>query len=321
MTSGGPGTTGERPALQRVVVHAALRAGGGLLLVPAPGGPGGPGVLPWAVLRHGETPAAAAQRALDAAGGPPARTGAPLEVRDAVRRAVGDEVPGHEDGVDLHTVHVVLPAIPAERGGHERGAHERAAGGAPRVPEPGGHPLLPDALARVEAAELVRLSAPADDAAPVVRQRLAAYAVVVSPDDEILLTRLSPLTPSPGRWTLPGGGVDHGEHPLTAAVREVHEETGMDVDVDALVDIGSEHFTGRSPRGVLEDFHAVRLLVTATARQVRDPRVLDVGGSTDLGSWVPLADAAHRGLVGVAHRGVQIALRRREEGRVAGRGA
>nr|WP_276610875.1 NUDIX hydrolase [Kineococcus siccus] len=144
-----------------------------------------------------------------------------------------------------------------------------------------------------------------------MRQRLAAYAVVVSARDEILLTRLSTATPSPGRWTLPGGGVDHGEHPVAAAVREVHEETGMDVEVDALVDVGSEHFTGRSPRGVLEDFHALRVLVTATAREVRTPQVLDVGGSTDLGCWVPLADAAGLGLVGVAHRGVQIAQRRR----------
>ncbi|NAZ86098.1 NUDIX hydrolase [Kineococcus indalonis] len=322
MTSRGPGTTGERPALQRVVVHVALRARGRLLVAPAPGGPGAPAVLPWAVLRHGETPAAGAQRALDAVGGPAARAGgAPLEVRDAVRRALGDEVPGHEDGVDLHTVHVVLPASPAEdvRAEHAR---PRGDGGARWAPDRGGHhPLLADALARVEPGELVRLSAPADGDAPVVRQRLAAYAVVVNPAGEILLTRLSALTPSPGRWTLPGGGVDHGEHPLTAAVREVHEETGMDVDVDGLADIGSEHFTGRSPRGVLEDFHAVRVLVTATARQVRDPRVLDVGGSTDLSSWVPLADAPHRGLVGVAHRGVQIALRRREQERLAGRGA
>ncbi|WP_432501796.1 NUDIX hydrolase [Kineococcus arenarius] len=300
MTTTGTGTTGERPALQRVVVHVALRSRGELLVSPGPDGE----VLPWAVLAHGETPAAGAQRALTAAGAPPARTGPPLEIRDAVRRALGEEVPGHADGVDLHTVHVVLSAHVGDHAQRERTT-------ARWVPDPGEHPLLDDARARVEPAELARLDVPADDDTPVVRQRLAAYAVVVSPDREILLTRLSPITPSPGRWTLPGGGVDHGEHPLAAAVREVHEETGMEVEVDGLVDIGSEHFTGRSPRGVLEDFHAVRVLVTATARQVRAPQVLDVGGSTDLGSWVPLARASHLGLVGVAHRGVQIALRQR----------
>ena len=32
-----------------------------------------------------------------------------------------------------------------------------------------------------------------------------------------------------GSWTLPGGGVDHGEAPRTAVVREVREECGVDV--------------------------------------------------------------------------------------------
>ncbi|GAA2500991.1 NUDIX domain-containing protein [Nocardia seriolae] len=34
-----------------------------------------------------------------------------------------------------------------------------------------------------------------------------------------------------GRWELPGGGVDPGEHPEAAAVREVGEETGLAVEV------------------------------------------------------------------------------------------
>ncbi|NIZ91983.1 NUDIX hydrolase [Kineococcus rubinsiae] len=289
-----PGTTSGPAALQRVAVHVALRSRDELLV-------GADGVLPWAVLRHGESPAAGAQRALTALAAPPARTGAPLEIRDAVRRVV------HAGAdVDVHTVHVVLGAEVTDHSVRD------AARPARWVAAAGERPLVADELVEVGEAEFARL-APAGDGVerPVLRQRLAAYAVVVSARDEILLTRLSTVTPSPGRWTLPGGGVDHGEHPVAAAVREVHEETGMDVDVDALVDVGSEHFTGRSPRGVLEDFHALRVLVTATAREVRVPEVLDVGGSTDLGCWVPLDEAAGLGLVGVAHRGVQIAQRRR----------
>nr|WP_246314879.1 NUDIX hydrolase [Kineococcus aurantiacus] len=261
--------------MQRVAVHAAVVADGSLLVRD--------GVLPWALLAHGETPAAALQRVL----GPGARVGELLAVVDG-RRA-------HE-GLDLHTVHLVLAAT--------------AAGDLPgtrRVPVPTDWPLAADALVALDPAELVRLAPAADAGAPVVRQRLACYAVVVS-GGSLLLTRLSALTPSPGRWTLPGGGVDHGEHPLTAVVREVHEETGMDVTVTGLAEIGAEHFTGRSPRGVLEDFHAVRILVTAEPVQVREPEVLDVGGSTDLARWVPLAEADGIGLVGVAQRGLNIAL-------------
>ena len=172
---------------------------------------------------------------------------------------------------------------------------------------------MADALVAVEEAELRRLSPGEDPDVPVVRQRLACYAVVVA-DDALLLTRLSALTPSPGRWTLPGGGVDHGEHPVAAVVREVHEETGMDVEVTGLAEVGSEHFTGRSPRGVLEDFHAVRILVTAAPTRVRVPEVLDVGGSTDLARWVPFAEVHGVSLVGVAQRGLNIALSQRTEG-------
>ncbi len=82
----------------------------------------------------------------------------------------------------------------------------------------------------------------------------------------------------------------------------------MAVRVTGLAEIGAEHFTGRSPRGVLEDFHAVRILVRAEPLEVLDPVVLDVGGSTDLARWVPLGEAEDIGLVGVAQRGLHIAL-------------
>ena len=60
------------------------------------------------------------------------------------------------------------------------------------------------------------------------RQRIGAYAVIVR-DDQILLSRLAPRLTKSELWTLPGGGVDHGEDPRAAVVREVHEETGLDV--------------------------------------------------------------------------------------------
>ena len=120
-------------------------------------------------------------------------------------------------------------------------------------------------------------------------QRVAAYAIVLA-TGRLLLTQLSRQTPAPGRWVLPGGGVDHGEAPLDAVVREVYEETGHRLRDTRLLDVGSHRFTGRSPGGRLEDFHSIQLVYSGQVERVLEPQVLDVGGSTSDARWVDLAD-------------------------------
>jgi 8-oxo-dGTP pyrophosphatase MutT (NUDIX family) len=121
-----------------------------------------------------------------------------------------------------------------------------------------------------------------------VRQRVAAYAVVLS-DRGLLATEYSDRTAVPGRWGMPGGGIDDGEQPTDAVLREVAEETDQTVVLDELVSVQTSHWVGRSPRGTLEDFQAVRLVYRATCPEPREPRVLDVGGTTESARWVPLA--------------------------------
>ena len=122
----------------------------------------------------------------------------------------------------------------------------------------------------------------------VPNQRVAAYAVVVA-EERLLLTRLSERTGAEGRWNLPGGGLDPGESPVAAVVREVAEETGQVVGDVRLVEVMSQHWVGPSPRGV-EDYHAVRLLHVARCRRPTRPVVHDVGGSTSDARWVPLEE-------------------------------
>ncbi|NHA68508.1 NUDIX hydrolase [Phycicoccus flavus] len=125
-----------------------------------------------------------------------------------------------------------------------------------------------------------------DRAAVTPRQRVAAYAVVVDAG-RLLLTRLSTRTDAPGRWTLPGGGLDPGESAEAAVVREVREETGQDVADLRFVGVMTAHWVGRSDRGA-EDYHAVRLLHTAVCPAPGEPVVHDVGGSTSDARWVAL---------------------------------
>jgi 8-oxo-dGTP pyrophosphatase MutT (NUDIX family) len=48
-------------------------------------------------------------------------------------------------------------------------------------------------------------------------------------DGEILLLKRAGETAFSGQWYLPGGAVDPGESPQEAAVRELREESGLDV--------------------------------------------------------------------------------------------
>ena len=72
------------------------------------------------------------------------------------------------------------------------------------------------------------------------RQRVAAYAVIVR-DEQILLSRLAERISRDELWTLPGGGLDHGEDPRDAVVREIHEETGLDAVVGEQARVYSAH--------------------------------------------------------------------------------
>ena len=122
---------------------------------------------------------------------------------------------------------------------------------------------------------------------PVPRQRLAAYAVVVS-DRGLLATEYSDRTAVSGRWGMPGGGIDDGEEPAAAVVREVTEETSQVITLGALIRVQTSHWVGRSPHGTVEDFHAVRLIYRGACARPRRPVVLDTGGTTASARWVPL---------------------------------
>ena len=148
-------------------------------------------------------------------------------------------------------------------------------------------------------APMVTVPDPAPPGSPRV-QRAGAYAVLHH-DGRLLLTRLAYT----GTWTLPGGGIDHGEHPADAVRREVYEETGLPLTGARLLDVDSVHFTGHGPDGTLEDFHAVRVLYTGTVPLDVEPRVVEVGGSSDAAAWVPISEIGererHRFAVALSH--------------------
>jgi 8-oxo-dGTP diphosphatase len=236
---------------QRVEVYVAVSAATGGGLALVEGRAGERGRLPGVVLAHGEHPRDAARRAAGLVAGPLATE------RLRLRRVLSDVRP-LPDHPGLHVLRLIFEP--------DRG-----------LPLPADDALLVDPVPAPVADEV--------PGAPPRVQRPAAYAVVVA-DGSVLLTRLA----GSNLWTLPGGGIDHGEHPSDAVRRETFEETGLELQGARLVDVDSQHFTGRSPRAVVEDFHGVRFLYRGTVPLTVPPAVQEIGGTTEDAAWWPVGE-------------------------------
>jgi 8-oxo-dGTP diphosphatase len=63
-------------------------------------------------------------------------------------------------------------------------------------------------------------------------------------DGRVLLIRRG-NPPRAGEWSLPGGRVEWGERAVDAALRELHEETGLEGETLGLIDVVDGLFTSR----------------------------------------------------------------------------
>lgn len=122
-----------------------------------------------------------------------------------------------------------------------------------------------------------------------MRMRVAAYALITrgeGDEREILLPHWNDSGMS--GWTLPGGGVESGEHPADGAVREVMEETGYRVRLTGLLGVDSAVLPSNS-RG--DDMQALRILYRA---EILDGALaVELDGTTDDVAWHRVADV-HR---------------------------
>ena len=112
------------------------------------------------------------------------------------------------------------------------------------------------------------------------RPMLTADCVVMNSRDEVLLVRRG-NEPFKGCWALPGGFMEMDETRERCAVRELQEETGIEVAENAVRLVGIYSAPGRDPRG--------RTVTAAYAVLVANDIAAAAGDDAAELRWWPLA--------------------------------
>ena len=119
-------------------------------------------------------------------------------------------------------------------------------------------------------------------ASPAPAAPVPAAGVVCLRGGEVLLVRRG-RAPRLGEWSLPGGRIEFGETAAGAALRELHEETGVEAELIELLDVVD---------GVFPDIGRHYVLIDYLARWTAgEPRAGDDAAEA---AFVPLDEAIER---------------------------
>ncbi|MGZ4127893.1 MAG: NUDIX hydrolase [Actinomycetota bacterium] len=111
---------------------------------------------------------------------------------------------------------------------------------------------------------------------------VCAVGAIVLEKGEVLLVRRD-RAPAMGQWSLPGGRVEWGEALREACAREVHEETGIDVEIEGLAGIAERIVP--DDEGTIE-YHYVIIDFWARPKS----RELTAGDDASEAKWVPVGE-------------------------------
>ena len=115
-----------------------------------------------------------------------------------------------------------------------------------------------------------------------LRFYMGAYGICRDPAGRLLLARMSGGFDD-GRWTMPGGGMEWGEHPDAALLRELEEETGIEnIQAVKVTDVYSHIYTNTEENS-LKPLHHLGIVYNVTIGSL-DYR-FEKDGSTDRCEW------------------------------------
>lgn len=115
--------------------------------------------------------------------------------------------------------------------------------------------------------------------------RIAAYGVCLEHDRILLVRHVAHSGET--NWTLPGGGVEHGEDPFDTVTRELAEETGLEGVVERLLGVDSRLIPAHvAYAGVVHQNIGIYYLVRVTGGGLR----AEPNRATVEPTWSPISE-------------------------------
>ena len=132
-----------------------------------------------------------------------------------------------------------------------------------------------------------------------------AYGLCRDPSGRLLLVRVTSGLADAGLWTLPGGGIEWGEHPDAALLRELEEETGIvDIEWYRLAAVYTQVYDNPAYRAD-DSVHHIGLVYDVTL--VEFSLRAEKDGSTDRCEWFTESQARLLPLGQLGEFGVELA--------------
>lgn len=128
------------------------------------------------------------------------------------------------------------------------------------VGELAGWKHCPRCRADLDAPDTGKLECPACGLRIYASSKPTASALVLDEEGRVLLARRA-IEPASGKWDLPGGFLEEGEHPLDAVKRELAEETGLEIEPIEFLDVLVDRYgDGEDARATLNLYWIARLV-------------------------------------------------------------